>query len=148
MSDAPIVAFLTGDGVDNAGRRFAEVIAMDDNALECHHDFIQWLFPLNEPSRAVPGSPVLDEAAIAIIASSAFARTRLDAAAARMLAFYANTRVWRQRYDHNHLRITRIIRSLRLLVDDAAADGFRRDVLRLAGDAPIDARAREFWARA
>ena len=148
MTDAPIIAFLAGDGVDASGRRFADVLAFDDAALERHHDFIQWLFPLDEISRAVPGSPVLNVGAIGKIKASAVARARMEAAAERMLAFYDATTAWRQTFDHNHLRITRIIKSLRLLVDDDAADRFKRDIIARAADAPIDARAREFWERA
>ena len=55
---------------------------------------------------------------------------------------------WRRRFDHNHLRITRIIKSLRLLCGDGPADNFRRDIKALAGNAPIDAQARAFWDRA
>ena len=46
-----------------------------------------------------------------------------------MLVFYRDTRHWRAPVDHNHLRITRIIRSLRLLVSDAAAGDAGRVVI-------------------
>ena len=38
------------------------------------------------------------------------------------------------KYDHNHLRITRVIRSLRLLANDQVADGFKDKMLSLVGD--------------
>ena len=50
----PLLGFLIGAGTDAAGRNHADIIAMTDAELEQHHDYIQWLFPLPEPSRAVP----------------------------------------------------------------------------------------------
>jgi hypothetical protein len=140
-----IVGFLAKDGADSAGRRFGQVIAFSNAALEAHHDFIQWLFPLDEPSRAVPGSPVLDQASLAALRGSAAARRRQHEAAERMLKFYGETVHWKRAFDHNHLRITRIIKSLRLISGDAEADAFKRRIIELAGEAPVDPTARRFW---
>ena len=144
-----VTEFLDGTGTDSAGRRIAEVLAFDDAALEHRHDFVQWLFPLPEPSVAVPGSPVLTDADAAAIRADPAAQANLAAAATRMLAFYRGADAWLAPFDHNHLRITRIIRSLRLLAGDAAADGFRAEVLRLAGDPPpVNARSLGYWSDA
>lgn len=143
-----LISFLTGDGLDAAGRSFGQVIALNDAALERHHDFIQWLFPLDEPSRAVPGSPVLDAAGVAVLRQSNVCRDRQTLAAQRMLQFYQHTDAWRRPFDHNHLRITRIIKSLRLLSGDEAAESFKAAIIILAADAPIDRQARTFWDRA
>jgi hypothetical protein len=144
----PLVQFLTADGRDHAGRSFEDVLAMDDTGLEARHDFIQWLFPLAEASRAVPHAPVLTPADVAAVRGSAEAQGRLARAAGRMLAFYRDTAHWRVRFDHNHLRISRIVKSLRLLVGDEAADAFRAEILRLSKGAPIDPQARRHWAMA
>ena len=148
MSPSRLEHFLTADGRDGAGRTFEAVLAMDDAQLEARHDFVQWLFPLTEPSAAVPGSPYLDAATLQRLRGSSTARARLQAAADRMLGFYSATSAWRARFDHNHLRITRIIRSLRLIAGDEAAEAFRAAILALAADAPIDATARRYWAQA
>lgn len=149
-SDQPsdIVLFLAADGQDCAGRSFEDVLAFDDVEIERRHDFIQWLFPLPEPSRAVPGSPVLTAVDIAALRASQTAAGRLAAAATRMLDFYRANRRWRQSYDHNHLRITRIVTSLRLLAGDAAADAFKAAILSEAGRADINTDTLEFWRRA
>ena len=143
-----VVDFLSGDGADRAGRTLEQVLAFDDAALERHHDYIQWLFPLTEPSGAVPGSPVLNATDVAALRSSPEAQGNLRRGAARMLVFYRDTRHWRAPVDHNHLRITRILRSLRLLVSDAAADDFHAAIANLSAEAPINARSRAFWAAA
>jgi hypothetical protein len=95
------------------------------------HDYIQWIFPLPERSGANPGSPVLDAAMIAVIRGSAEMQGRLRAGFLRMLAFYGFTlegdavaegprfadasRNWLRAGNHNHLRLTRMLRSLRVL---------------------------------
>ena len=145
-----ITAFLEGEGTDARGRTLFDVLAFDDVALERNHDFIQWLFPLREPSRAVPDAPVLTDAEVEAIRGSSMARIALAAATDRMDAFYRATHDWLMPNDHNHLRVTRIIRSLRLLVGDAEADAFKAAILSRveATRAPVSARSRGYWATA
>jgi hypothetical protein len=145
-----VVQFLEGTGPEGRGEMISTILSLSDGELEGRHDYIQWLFPLTEPSRAVPGSPVLTASDVASIRSSEPARRNLIAAASRMQEFYARDRHWLCEYDHNHLRITRIIASLRLLHGDEAADSFRKAVLgyaALAGN-PINASSLDFWADA
>jgi hypothetical protein len=142
--------FLEGEGADARGRTLFQVLAMDDVALEHTHDFIQWLFPLPEPSAAVPGAPVLSSGEAQAIRDSELAPLALAAATDRMASFYGTTHDWLMPNDHNHLRITRIIRSLRLLVGDAEADAFHAFILDRveATRAPVSARSRGYWATA
>lgn len=142
-----VVAFLEGSGRDGAGRTVYEVLDFGLGPLEARHDFIQWLFPLPTPSRAVPGAPVLSASDIQRLRESRAAQTNLATAAAMMIRFYSVTDHWLQAGNHNHLRITRIIKSLRLLVGEAAANGFRRQILDRAATtgAPIPATTRGFW---
>jgi hypothetical protein len=146
----PIVAFLEGEGADARGRTVFDVLAMDDAALERTHDFIQWLFPLPEPSGAVPDAPVLTPGEAQAIRDSVMAQCALAAATDRMEAFYRSTHGWLKPHDHNHLRITRIIRSLRLLRGDGEADAFRDAILCYveATRAPVSARSRGYWVTA
>lgn len=145
-----IKAFLEGEGPDARGRTLFDVLAMDNAALEQNHDFIQWLFPLREPSRAVPDAPVLTDAEVEAIKDSGMAQCALAAATDRMDAFYRATHDWLMPNDHNHLRITRIIRSLRLLVGDEQAEAFKAAILSRveATRAPVSARSRGYWTTA
>ena len=150
MTVRPILAFLEGEGTDARGRTLFDVLGFDDAALELNHDFIQWLFPLPEPSGAVPDAPVLTGADRQAIHDSTLAQCAMAAATDRMEAFYRATHGWLQPHDHNHLRITRIIRSLRLLRGEEEADAFRAAILYMVEvtQAPVSARSRGYWMTA
>ena len=56
---------------------------------------------------------------------------------------------WRVGYNHNQLRITRVIECLRLLVSDSEADKFYHDVLLILGpDIKINEHTFKFWKEA
>lgn len=145
-----IVAFLTGEGTDGAGRDVFEVISFDDAAVEQAHDFIQWTFPLRERSGAQPSAPVLTAEDIEEIRESMAAQAALAAMTDRMAVFYHRNSHWLTASDHNHLRITRIIKSLRLLRGDELADAFRTFILARVEEAgsPVGKPSLGFWARA
>lgn len=151
MADrSPIVAFLEGEGPDSRGRTLFQVLGFDNAALERTHDYIQWLFPLPEPSGAVPDAPVLTADDVQAIHDSVIAQIALAAASDRMDAFYRMTHDWLMPNDHNHLRITRIIRSLRILRGDEEAEAFKAAILARveATRAPVSARSRGYWQTA
>ncbi|WGM30356.1 opioid growth factor receptor-related protein [Brevundimonas sp. NIBR11] len=145
-----LVDFLKGAGTDGAGRTVFEVVAMSDRDIEENHDFIQWLFPLTEPSGANRRAPVLTAEDVAEVHASGLAQIALAAGTDRMAFFYQRNSHWLTAYDHNHLRITRIIKSLRLLRGPGEADDFRRIVLRRDEEAgkPISAGSRQHWIEA
>ena len=146
----PLHAFLAGVGRDGRGRLVADVLGFSDDEMEAVHDYIQWLFPLPTRSTAQPHSPVLTAAEIAAIRTDPRAGATLKAATERMLRFYRETRWWLTSHDHNHLRITRILHSLRLLVSSNEAKAFHKRILALhdAAGAPVNSRSLHYWAEA
>ncbi|HEX2529454.1 MAG TPA: opioid growth factor receptor-related protein [Geminicoccus sp.] len=146
----PLHAYLAGIGRDGKGRTLYDVLDLPNVPLEYIHDYIQWLFPLPVPSSAQPTAPVLTEAEIQAIRIDPRCQANLDRAGQRMLAFYRQTRGWLRKSDHNHLRITRIIQSLRLLVGDEAAQAFHDEVVALVEEAgaPVDPANQRYWTRA
>jgi len=143
-----IVSFLEGKAPDHRGRILAMLLQQTDHQAETTHDYIQWLFPLNEPSRSVNGVPVLTELEIDEIRQISLAQANLAKSARWFLGFLERNVHWIIKYNHNYLRITRVIKSLRLLASDKAADEFKDKVLALAGDNLnlVDQKARGFWA--
>lgn len=131
----PLVAFYRDSAPDDQGRTQTEILAWDDDRLEAVHDYIQWLFPLRERSGANPSAPVLDPATIAAFHATLVMRERLRQSFKRMIRFYGlrwelagagpaigraanfseRARVWLRLLNHNHLRLTRILHSTRLL---------------------------------
>ena len=142
-----IVGFLEGKTPDYRGRILAMLLQQTDHQAETNHDYIQWMFPLDEPSRSVSGAPVLTELEIDEIRQSSLAQANLAKSARWFLGFLERNDHWITKYNHNHLRITRVIKSLRLLTSDEAADEFRDKVFGYLGDEVnlIDAKARSFW---
>ena len=147
---AAIHDFLRGTGRDGRGRRLADVLAFDDARIEAVHDFIQWLFPLAERSRAVPGAPVLGAVEAAAIRGDPQAQAGLHAGLERMARFYADTDGWLTGHDHNHLRITRIITAARDLLGPADAAAFHAAMVARveAAGTPVNRDSLRFWRAA
>jgi len=132
--NSPILRFYRG-GSDHDGRSLDEVLAWDDQQLETCHDYIQWLFPLDQPSAYNPDAPTLSTHDRSEFERDPRLQQRLLAALARLLGFYGfqleattagvdvrpgplfdvQQQRWLTPQNHNFLRITRILRSLVLL---------------------------------
>ena len=140
-----LLNFYAGTRSDGEGRFLREIQYWPDHKLESTHDYIQWLFPLAETSGFQPDAPILDAKGIQEFRSRSELRRNLRASCVRMLVFYGfelqeddslrivpsksfgeRSRNWLTPSNHNHLRITRILKSLRLLgLEEEAAVFFR-----------------------
>lgn len=128
-----LVSFYAGISPDDRGRFLKEIQDWSDDKLERTHDYIQWLFPLAERSGFNPRAPVLDENTIHEFDSRPELRANLRTSFIRMLGFYGfdivdgplrvipsksfreRAKNWLTRSNHNHLRITRILKSMTTL---------------------------------
>jgi len=148
MSSA--VSFLAGKGRHHHGDALDDLLALDDSTLEHRHDYIQWLFPLPERSRFNALAPVLSAGDIAQLRVNGEAQANLRRATARMLAFYEANDHWLIPYDHNHLRITRIIRCLALILGREEAESFHRRIEAriIAAGEPVNVQSRRYWHEA
>jgi hypothetical protein len=164
---ARILAFHAGTGPDHRGRRIADVLAYDHEALELHHDYIQWLFPLEEPSGVMPFAPRLDPACRAAFARDPACRAALRRAFATMCDFYgfvlderqepprlargphfaARAREWVTPGNHNFLRLTRILKCLVALDEAPRARALLAclEAVHAERSATIGARTLAFW---
>lgn len=141
--------FLIGEGQDNTNRSLGDIFKFSDEEIESNHDFIQWLFPLAEPSQSSFNAPVLDNAEILLIQRNTLATENLGKSARWFVAFLERNNHWLKSYNHNHLRITRAIKSLRLLSGVKIAENFRQMVLAAGAqdNRGLD-NAKKFWVEA
>jgi hypothetical protein len=153
MAESAILGFYRG-GRDDRGRRLEEILAWSGPRLEAVHDYIQWVFPLREPSGANPAAPVLTDEEVAAFAADPELRARLRGAYERMLRFYGlrppGPKPWLTPGNHNFLRLTRMLRSLRALGLEAEARELFAELAALYREhgTVIGARTFEFWSRA
>jgi len=64
-----IVSFYKNEKVHPYGYQLEEMWAWDDKRIETLHSFIQWMFPLDEPSANNLHAPVLSDEEIAQLGS-------------------------------------------------------------------------------
>jgi ADP-ribosylglycohydrolase len=149
MQNEELVDFLRGTGLDSHGRYHADILKFSDEELEETHDYIQWLFPLREESRAVPGSPHIEsDEAVRILRGDEDVQENIVNALVRMERFYRDNDFWLSQNDHNHLRITRILKSVSLLSSKENARDFYDFIMRKVEAAkPVTEESLEYWKR-
>lgn len=104
MKTNPIIEFYKNSGfpyyIDDI------LIKWDNNDWECHHDFIQWLFPNSRPSNFNGNAPVLDKNTASILRNNFFNKINLA-----LLSFddYLHNGNYLNHSNHNHLRISRTL---------------------------------------
>lgn len=164
-----LIEFLRGKGRDAAGRRLSDIWAMNDAELERHHDYIQWMFPLDEPSGANPSAPHLTPDEIEVLRKDTAARANIRRSLDRMLGFLGfawggdrrslvlsphfpqQAANWLSTGNHNFLRVTRILRSLVLVGEGDAARALLaalEAIYKQGYSRVIGPRSLEFWQRA
>ena len=116
--------------------------------MELSHNYIQWLFPLDTKSEHNSQAPVLTKNDIQILSTSVIAKKNMVRSLIVMLRFYGleiieyskgnieirpindessncfekRSKHWLRKKNHNYLRITRILKSLRLFGLDTYAE--------------------------
>lgn len=138
-----LIRFYAGDGADHRGRPLREIQQWPDDQLETVHDYIQWLFPLPEASGFNLAAPTLTENSILKFRNRPDLQQKLRDSFLRMMNFYgleassgeqivvnpaaifdSKSRIWLSPGNHNHLRITRILRCLTILGLESEAKAF------------------------
>ncbi|KAF2426299.1 hypothetical protein EJ08DRAFT_377489 [Tothia fuscella] len=157
-------------GKDPKGRRLDDILAYTDRLLETGHDYIQIIFPLPEGSPYNWAAPIVNAAVFNEFRSRPELRANLRKSFQKLLAFYGfNENIenghakihradnhsrqfknWVVRTDHNHLRISRIIRCLRVLGLEEDAKAFHQAIIDVDRDFPnkIGPQSLMYWKRA
>lgn len=133
-----IVNFLRGTGTDHILRTYADLLGYNDYEMEKCHDQIQWLFPLHEPSRHADTCPVLLPSTVMEAKQYDEVLENLYTAKVRLEMFLKigdfedvdKQRKWCRYKNHNILRVTRVIRCLRLFdLNDDAVDFYNKSIV-------------------
>jgi hypothetical protein len=154
-----ITDFFTKDGTDHKCRTLLDMIDMTDGQIEASHDLIQWMFPLHEKSYHSLTAPVMTAEDVEALSHSTAARSHLLDAFFRFEDFLGvdslsgefdpkKTAWWCHQGNHNLLRITRVIRCLRLFGLDTSAQFFYETVVKVANNYANMEKTLGYWKRA
>lgn len=135
-----IIQFLRNECENKDGDTISHLYDMTNEELERDHTWIQYCFPLPEVSKFNPDAPLLDEETAFAISTDFKAQLGLYSAFIRVLHLYGlqtsevdygytgrlyvgweacpieenEVTNWLAPFDHNHLRITRVLTCLRM----------------------------------
>ena len=144
--------FLINAEPDFKNRFLNDIWNFSDEDIEHTHDFIQILFPLNEQSESIfHGYYLNTKTSIDNIKTNHLAKTNIVKSSKWFLSFLKRNSHWRRKHDHNYLRVTRVIKSLRLLVSDEEADIFYKLFMELLDDThkeKINSLTLSYWENA
>lgn len=163
------------NGPDNKGRRLEDFWEKGNILLELSHNYIQWLFPLTTKSEHNSQAPVLTDEDIKILSTNAIAKKNMIRSLMLMLRFYGleiieysqdnieispiddssancfeiRSRYWLRKENHNYLRITRIMKSLRLFGLDIYAEALFKCLCNIYGNTKaISEKTFVYWKKA
>ena len=145
-----LITFLKDQEPDFNVRFLSDIWNFRDIDIERNHDFIQILFPLEIRSNNTSHHYYIDSPELlSALINDDLVKENIIKSSKWFLKFLSRNEHWKKSQDHNHLRITRIIKCIRLIVSDEEADNFYDDVLELLGNNNlINKRTLEFWSEA
>ncbi|CZT24877.1 uncharacterized protein RCC_10605 [Ramularia collo-cygni] len=164
-----IVRFYGEGAKDIEGRTLNEILNYENDTLEIKHDYIQFLFPLPEGSSYNVKAPIITRSTRDAFVERPDLRDQLFRSCERMAGFYGfnivvddtdykfipkpeflslATDTWMTRIDHNHLRISRIIRCLRILGHKSLALAFYDALLECDEEQVVGRKSLMYWERA
>jgi len=170
-----IIEFYNGSGTDHKGRSWAEIVSQTDEWLEETHDYIQFLFPLEESSKFNAHAPILTKEDMLAFREQDLFRKRLKTSFFVMLVFFGiefscsgtfqnseiklrkdleffeeRSKIWISPNNHNYMRISRILKSLCLLGQRNLAEAFLEFLIGLKKefDNDISTTNLEYWMEA
>jgi hypothetical protein len=167
-----LTEFWIYNGKTQDGDTLEDVLGFSNQELERGHTYIQWIFPLDEPSRAQPRSPVLTTEDIETLKGNNAVALKMGMILGLMADFYGFAMTtkgeetvfvksrdfdaladnWLSPRNHNFLRLTRMIKSLKLLGFEYYAKALQKFLLDIADEEEnkniIGYTTRSFWQEA
>jgi len=151
-----IIDFLRGIIPDYKGRMHEDLIRFSDVEMERCHDQCQWLFPLHEESKFADTYPIITKEVVELSEEYPEVNSNIMKASRRMRLFLGirpfdnieRQRDWLEDGNHNLLRVTRVIRCLRLFNMVEQAVGFYNDVYSTSLYFDISPMTYDYWSKA
>jgi hypothetical protein len=153
-----VIDFLRGVGTDFKGRTHADILGCDDIKMEQCHDQIQQIFPIHERSKMTQNDPIITPEIVEEAKKYPEIKENLRKALDRMKRFYRIMEyaledgdvhpMWDSPNDHNFLRITRMIRCLRLFGLEKEAKEFYDEMRYIDNNIGLSPNACEYWKKA
>lgn len=128
-----IVEFYRGERGNGEGHTLAEIMTWSNGALEVDHDYVQWMFPSNERSMLNGDAPTMTKQESQVFEADPELQEKVKQSFVRFLEFLDFKLVqddetgvkiepkdenipWfiRGPFNHNMLRVTRVLKCLRL----------------------------------
>lgn len=164
-ASSALIRFYAKEGCDHKGRTLEDIWSLSSFWLEHTHDYIQWLFPIPEAGRFNGFAPLLGDEEQAIFATHEVLQANQRRSLDVMLTFFGLARhelridplpelnmrehIWLKRGGHNHLRISRMIRSLHLCQQPELAAAFQKAVIEVGTTQGVVAeQSVEYWQAA
>lgn len=150
--DTPIVDFYCGERGNQNGTKLDEMMNYTLGQMEMDHDYIQWMFPSNERSRMNGDAPTLSKVEANWFQDTPDLQEKVKLSLIKFLDFLglelkeendqvliadiiptedrSHPQLWMKSFNHNMLRVTRVLKCLRLVGLDKYAlalfDALRR----------------------
>jgi len=140
-----------------------EYWSWDDTEIESVHDFIQWMFPLDEPSAVNPDAPILTRDDKTLFRKDPLLQSSMSRSllvflnflglemrygqVVRGAQFTKRINIW-QSPNHNWLRITRMLESLRLLGFEKEAREVWNCLCKIHDEGYVSENSFEYWSEA
>lgn len=128
-----VIGFYNGHIPNSQGHFFEEIMGWSHGFMEADHDWVQWVFPTNEPSQFSWEAPLLSRKESELFSVDIYLQKKAIRAFEKMLGFLGLSLVdgvvdylapTPERpspqhvlsfFNHNMLRITRVLKSMRMM---------------------------------
>jgi hypothetical protein len=161
-----IIPFMLNEVANYHGLFISDIWQFDNFWLENNHKYIQWIFPIDTSTKFNQHAPVVSQLDIDAFKNDSRLKKAQQKSLAVMLTFFGVERenlnfkaaptlnikdhIWLKYGGHNHLRISRMIRSLALCDQLELALAFQQAMISIAkehGD-HVNATTINYWKKA
>ena len=142
--------FLLNESCDHKGRMLSDIYKFSDKEIEATHDFIQIVFPLAEPSFWSSNKYFIEsQQQIDSLSKNKNVKEAILQSASWYISFLKRNNHWKNVNDHNLKRITRMIKSVRLIVGDIEADKIKKEIISIKNiEKLVSQKSIKYWKNA